>query len=279
MFNSFRRLIAPSRNKPSVTARRTRPRLESLEERCVPATFAPGSIQGQDGWSGGTIAIAPQVDQAVVQPTVNAHAGIGAWRVSNSTINGNYNGNFAGWPFSPGLAVTAGQPSSGAGADRFTATFFFKSANTVADGSNIEVDLGSSAGDDRNSFLAITNRADADGGLQLRASEPDGATGNFKPTQIIATNLSRTAYHRIDLVANFFNGDANDTFQVTLDGVVLTNPLTGGTTFGTFEGFFNRPGGQPYVLTNRLFWRSGAAPSGFGAFTDNAAQGFFFDDV
>jgi hypothetical protein len=280
MFNSFRRLIAPSRNKPSVIARRAPPRLESLEERCVPATFAPGSIQGQDGWSGGTIAIAAAVDQAVVQstPNPNAHAGVGSWRVSNSTVNGNFNGGFNGWPFSPGLAVTAGQPSSGAGADRFTATFFFKSANTVADGSNMEVDLGSSAGDDRNSFLAITNRADADGGLQLRADEPDGATGNFKPTQIIATGLSRTAYHRIDVVANFFNGNANDTFQVTLDGVVLTNPLTGGTTFGTFEGFRNGTM-SPYVLTNRLFWRSGAAPSAFGAFTDNAAQGFFFDDV
>src|SRR5262249_23186009 len=153
-------------------------------------------------------------DQAVAQPTVNAHAGVGSWRVSNSTSNGNYNGNFTGWPFSPGLAVTAGQPSSGAGADRFTATFFFKAASTVADGSNIEVDLGSSAGDDRNTFLAITNDTDGDSGLKLRVSEPDGVTGDFKPTQIIATGLSRTAWHRIDLVANFFDGPGNDTFQV-----------------------------------------------------------------
>ncbi len=46
-------------------------------------------------------------------------------------------------------------------------------------------------GDDRNTFLALTNRADADGGLQLRASEPDGATGGFRPTAIIATGIAR----------------------------------------------------------------------------------------
>src|SRR6185503_11554711 len=71
-----------------------RPLVERLEDRLAPATFAPGSIQGQDGWSGGTIAIAPQVDQAVDQsPPPDAHAGVGTWRVSNSTINGGgYNG-------------------------------------------------------------------------------------------------------------------------------------------------------------------------------------------
>ena len=34
-----------------------------------------------------------------------------------------------------------------------------------------------------------------------------------------------------------------------------------------------------YALSNRLFFRSGAAPSAFGAFVDTAAQGFYFDDL
>ena len=52
----------------------------------------------------------------------------------------------------------------------------------------------------------------------------------------------------------------------------------GGTTFGTFEGW--RDGIHfTYALSNRLYFRSGAAPSAFGAFVDTAAQGFYFDDL
>ena len=119
------------------------------------------SIQGQDGWSGGTIPISASIDQIVDQSGLNQRTGTGAWRISNNTSLGNYNGNFAGWVFGPGLPVSAGQPSSGAVADQFTATLWFRSASAAADGSNMEIDLGTVLGDDRNNFLAVTNRADA----------------------------------------------------------------------------------------------------------------------
>jgi hypothetical protein len=239
--------------------------------------YSAGSIQSQEGWSGGTIPISASIDQAVDLTGLNQRTGTGAWRISNNTSLGGYNGNFAGWPFSPGLRLSAGQPSSLAVADRFTATLWFRSASALADGSNIEIDLGSELGDDRNNFLAVTNRADADGGLQLRASEPNGSTGGFHPTQIIAPGITRSVWHRLDIVANFIDGPANDTVGYTLDGVPLANPL-GGTTFGTFEGFRDFLT-SPYVLSNRLYFRSGAAPSAFGTFADATAQGFYFDDV
>ena len=119
-------------------------------------------------------------------------------------------------------------------------------------------DLGTVTSDDRNTFLAVANRADADGGLQLRVSEPDGATGNFLPTQVIASGITRGVYHRLDITAKFLDGTANDTVEYALDGVPLAN-LLGGITFGTFEGW--RDGLQfTYALTNRLFFRSGAPP-------------------
>src|SRR5262249_20617741 len=93
----------------------------------VPSPILLRTLQGQDGWSGGNIAISPTVDQAVDQTGSNAHLGAGAWHVSNNTSNGNHNGAFSGWPFAPGLSVAAGQPSSGASADRFSATFFLRS--------------------------------------------------------------------------------------------------------------------------------------------------------
>ena len=151
--------------------------------------MSAGSIEGQEGWSGGPIPIAAIVDQTVDQSSLNQRTGTGAWRISNNTSLGNHNGAFFGWPFGPGLPVSAGQPNSGAGADQFSATLWFRSASASADGSNIEIDLGTVPGDDRNTFLALTNRADADGGLQLRAGEPDGATGLFLPTVVIAREL------------------------------------------------------------------------------------------
>jgi hypothetical protein len=253
--------------------------VEVLENRWLLTGFVNGSIQGQEGWSGGNLGpIDPSVDQAVTtNNAAMAHSGSGSWRISNDTMFGNHNGAFNGWVFGPPLAVLAGQPSSGAGADGFTATLFFRSVSTVADGSNIEVDMGSSVGNDRNNFLAITNEADANGGLLLRASGPN-PDGSFPPTQIIATQISRGVYHRLDIVGSFFNGPANDVFTTYLDGKVLTNPLTGGTTFPTFEAYFASVP-QPYVLSNRLFFRSGATPSSFGPFSDTAAQGFDFDDL
>jgi hypothetical protein len=283
--NLFSRKLKTSRRVP-YRRNPTRPLLELLEGRDVPSVFVPGSIQGQDRWSGGSGAISTQIDQAVDQTGSDAHYGVGALHISNDTNNGNYNGGFGGWVFSPGLSVAAGQPDSLAGADRFSATLYFRSANTVADGSNIEVDLGNPAGNDRTTFLAITNKADGDGGLQLRMAEPnpnDPGNDFFFPTQTVTTNITRGVWHRIDIQAKFIDGPANDTFQVSLDGVAMTNltpgsPNNGTYNWGTFEGY-EAAHGSAYDLTNRLFFRSGAAPSGYGSFSDTGAKGFYIDDV
>ena len=216
------------------------------------------------------------MDQGVNQSGTKPIRGAGSFHVSNSTVNGGYNGNFSGWVFSPGLAASAGQPSSGATANLMTATFWIKAGSAVADGSNIELDLGTPAGDDRNTFLAMTNRADVDGGLQIRISEPDGATGDFFATQIAKTGLSRTHWHRIDITARFVDGVANDTFSVKVDGVDLVNseptsPNVNTTSFGTFEGY--RDGiVPPYAGTNRLISVPVPRRAAYGAFADDAPR-------
>src|SRR5262245_452627 len=149
-----RRTTADSRCSRRTFLRSSRPaqrqpQFESLEDRQLLTGFVAGSIQGQDSWSGGIIPIAATVTQGVDQSGAFSRPGVGAWKVSNSTALGNHNGAFAGWPFAPGLAVTSGQPSSGAGADMLTATVYFKAGSAVVDGSNIEVDLGTDDGDDR----------------------------------------------------------------------------------------------------------------------------------
>lgn len=244
--------------------------------------YLTGSIDGKDGWSGGgltsTDPIATSIDQVVTGS--DSRSGSQSWRISNNAPAPN--GAFGTWPFGPSLVSDAGQPSSGAPRSRFFGTFWFKSGSTAADGSNIEVDLGTTAGDDRNSFLAITNKADADGGLQLRIAEPVennlGGCDNFYPTLTPATNLDRTVWHRVDLQAQFPDGDYNDTIEYFLDGVPVTNTRTGGTTWFTFESYRNQCG-LSYARTSRIYFRSGAAPSGYGSFSDAGAAGIYFDDV
>jgi hypothetical protein len=195
-----------------------------------------GSIQGQDGWSGGQIVtIGAAVDQEVTNAA--SYAGYESFRVSNK----GYNGMFDGWLFGPPLANAAGQPSAGAAANVLAMTLFFRSVSTTADGSNLELDLGNSTGNDRTTFTAITNFADSDGGLTLRAAEPNATTGDFYPTNLVAPGLSRTAWHQLDIVAYFLDGAGNDYFQIFLDDPTHANPIVSPNThlnqWGTFEAY------------------------------------------
>lgn len=266
-----------SHNRP--TRRSVSPSLKliQLEDRSVPAAFTTGSIQGQNGWDGGALPIDSAVTQQV-NVAGTGHTGAGSFVVSNSTVNGDYTSGFAGWPFSPALSVQAGQPSSGAAADVFSATVWFRSVSSTADGSNIEIDLGFADGSDRNSYLAVQNKADADGGLQIETTEPAGTSGSFFAPTTQISNLARGVWHRLDIVATFRDGSANDNYQLFVNGALINNVDTGGTTFDTFEGYYEGVGAA-YKPTNRLLFRSSLKASELGAFADNAPQGFAFDDV
>ncbi len=238
--------------------------------------FTPGSIDGQNGWNGGVIPISSSVNQQVVSNVSATNDGSGAFQISNNTSSGNYNGNFGGWVFGPSLSVSAGYAGSGAGANGFQFTLKFRSVGTVADGSNLEFDFGSSARNDRNTFVALTNFSNAGGGFSIRASGPDAA-GNFPATTIAASNIDRTTWHTLTVTGSFQGdgtgaGGQNDTFVINLDGADIG-------TFTTFASFFQAPPADPYVLTDNLFLRSGRAPSDSGAFNDADAGGFLIDEV
>jgi hypothetical protein len=244
-----------------------------LAQCAAASNITLGSIQGQDGWSGGASGpISPSVDQEVTNAA--AYSGSQSLHVSN---NG-YNGAFGGWIFGPSLADAAGQASSGAPADRFALSLLFKSVSTVADGSNLEIDLGNSTGDDRTTFTAITNFADGSGGLALRAAEPD-ATGNFYPTSLVSTSLSRAVWHRLDITGFYFDGPANDYFQIALDGgSPIVSPNTSLNRWATFEAY-NAALSGPYNLASRIYMRSGVGPTSFLPSSSGTAGGFYIDDV
>ncbi len=239
--------------------------------------FSAGSIQGQESWSGGTIPIAASVDQTVDLSGLNQRTGTGAWRISNNTSLGGYNGTFAGWPFSPGLPVSAGQPSSRAGADQFTATLWFRSASASADGSYIEIDLGNVVGDNRTTFLALANRADADGGLQLRAAEPDSDRRlPFRPS------LSPRESHAVSGTVSTSSPGSSTGWPTTPSNshwMAFHSPTRPAAPGSAPSRASTRRFRLPYPLSNRLFFRSSRPPSVEGAFVDTAAQGFYFDDL
>jgi hypothetical protein len=82
----------------------------------------------------------------------------------------------------------------------------------------------------------------------------------------------------LDITGFYFDGDANDYFQISLDGgPAIISPNTGLNLWATFEAF-NAAVSGPYNLANRLFMRSGAAPSAFVP-SSSTAGGFYIDDV
>jgi len=237
------------------------------------STFTVGSIQGQNGWSGGTAPISPSVDQEIT--TAAFRTGNSSFRVSNRA----FNGNFTSWIFSPGLSTSVGQPSSGAAADGMTLSFWILAASSTADGSNVEVDFGTVPGDDRNTFLVIRNNLDANGGLQIRLAEPNGPGPNagFFPTNTMVTGLDRSLWHNISMTYSAFDGPDNDYFTVSVNGgSPIVSPNTNNAFWRTFESF--RASGYP--LVNRMYIRSGNSPSGInGSFIDANVGGIYFDDV
>ena len=62
----------------------------------------------------------------------------------------------------------------------------------------------------------------------------------LRDTVVIAPGITRSVWHRLDIVARFVDGPANDTVEFALDGIPLGNPA-GGTRFRTFEAFYACP--------------------------------------
>ena len=110
------------------------------------------------------------------------------------------------------------------------------------------------------------------------SGEPDGATGNFRPTanHRHGNHTQRLAppRHRCQLPRR-----AGERHRRIRTGWSPTRQSRSAARRSAPSRATATGLRSPYVLSNRLFFRSGAAPSAFGAFVDTAAQGFYFDDL
>ena len=272
-------------------------RADSFSTSFEPPPYTIGSIDGQNGWGGQTppgITINTNIDQGVT--VAGARTGTQSFRMSSVFTSG----SFGDQTFSPSLTDRAGEPGSIAGGlaggtlqPRFTSTVYFKSATGAAQDSHVVIspDRGDGA---RMSWVQVSdNTVDpGDGRLGLSVSFYDyrlPGPGDCAPADldgegkcfvfhVLATNLDRSTWHRVDVEMELYDGEANDVVRVSVDG---GTPLRGTSwedyfrdnqcpTCGPPEGpgpFSDAP------PVDSLLFRVGGGAEG------NAGEGFFFDDV
>jgi len=217
------------------------------QEDSFPETYVPGDQ--------------PDRGESVVDTM--AHSGTQSWHFKRG-----YDSPGSGTPFSPSLSVAAGRPSSGAAADRFEYTFWFKAASATADDSRIMVAGGPPAGNDRSSnYMEVFH--DSTNGLTVRHLNHDGPSGGWGGAyEDIATGLEPAQWHKVTATGVFADGDFNDTWNYDVDNGAYT--LTGGDAyFAHARDDF----GYGYVTTDRLKFQPRHAN------WNVSYQGFYFDDV
>jgi VCBS repeat-containing protein len=227
-----------------------------------------GSVVGQEGW---TDATPSSPDNEIVDVDGNRML-----RLANDPTSGDFGG-----PFSPAFAISAGEAA--AAADTLTFSFLVKAVNAVADGSRIEIDLGSSDRDDRYNFMALEY---VEGGLRLVQNTPladgvnwesnnfDFGTGSVQ----LGALLDASVAHTIQVIFRAVDGSNNDIVEYYVDGVLVGT----GSTFENFAEFhLAQPHASAINSVNNVLFRAGN-PAGNPFPADGAGgnrQGFYFDDL
>ena len=224
-----------------------------------PPTFAPGSVNGQDGWK----SIGP-FDQAVVT-NVDApdEFGLQSLRMSNSYVSA----AFFNQTYSKPAAPPVGEKQANT---EYTAQFSFISTTPASQqpGLIMSVSPDSNEGS-RMSYVGLT---DAEDGIQVTVFDTPEVNGSFVAYD--AAVLDRTMPHTIKFWIKVKTGPDNDVVRVYIDGRDV------GQCFTTWENYYRTHPEQtppPNVNTpaniNSLQFRSSVGP---GLATGG---GYLFDDV
>ena len=221
-------------------------------------TYTTGSIDGQDGWSS-----TGSYDQEVV-----ANSGGQSLRISNAVTSG----AFGDQTFSKSLADEAGEASAENGGmsggtrnSSFEAEWSFASAVPDAEQPGLSVVASPDRGD--GARMSWVQMADTPTGLEVNFN--DYSAGEFVLTNV-ASGLSRTATHTVELTMYFVDGPANDIVKVCVDGTTCH-------TGTSWEDYFRDVEGTSTRTVDSMLFRVGgtAAPAtdGKGFLIDNLTLG------
>ena len=167
--------------------------------------FAHGSIAGQvtngplsGKWTGGAAEGFTNDDPGQQEVTSDAaHTGSNSWRFS-----GGYSSAGEATPFSPRLGhdICAGQPSSGADADVFEVSFWFKAVSPDVNTQLVQVVPGNTAGTDRASNAFHLNNIPGTGVSRTDVENRNCGTGiifqgQFQNVTVAPHSGARAHYH------------------------------------------------------------------------------------
>jgi len=243
------------------------------------------SINGQGGWtvedSFGNAA--ELFDESIVDDGGNK-----VWQISNSVTGS----SFSNRPFSPSAPLIAGETGAGlyndygpdhtmpfsppqssgtAGTSAFRASWDFKSATDAAQaGLQIGISAGASQSPLRQTLLTI---ADTGAGFDLSFTDTEGASFT---TRTIATGLSYTDWHTVEMAIDFVDGIGagdvgNDVVSIFVNGSLAFT----GTTWESY--YYTTTDGLPApsvrAVDSLMFRTAGTAAP------DTEGNGFYFDNV
>jgi hypothetical protein len=223
------------------------------------APYTAGNINGQQGWSN-----TGNYDAAV--SSGGAFGGSQSLRISNGIASG----SFGDQTFTPHLAVPAGESTVPGAVDEFLSSWYFKSVTgSLQDGLGISVSADNGAGA-RMSWVRM--QEDSVNGLNLQFADYSRSQENWVYTTL-ATNIDRSAWHRVDMNIYFVDGPSNDVVTVYLDGRLM---ITGTTweDFQTRDPRLGDGGGLGLAPVNSLLFRAGGDPV-----PATLGKGFYIDDV
>ena len=223
--------------------------------------YTPGSVDGQDGWSS-----TGSYDQEVVANTYGiASFGAQSLRISNAVTSG----SFGDQTFSRSLGDEAGEASAengglsgGTRRTSFRASWSFASTVPGAEQPGLSVVVSPDRGD--GARMSWVQLADTPTGLAVNFY--DYRDGDFAFTNV-ASGLSRSATHTVELTMYFVDGPANDVVEVCVDGTTCH-------TGTSWEDYFREVEGNPTRTVDSLLFRVGgdAAPATLG-------KGFLVDNL
>ncbi|HEV7660426.1 MAG TPA: VCBS domain-containing protein [Allosphingosinicella sp.] len=229
--------------------------------------YALGSVIGQHGWTDGSPG---SPDNEIVDVSGNRML-----RLANDPTSG----DFAG-PFSPAFAISAGEAA--APADTLSFSFVIRAVSNVADGSRLEIDLGSSDRDDRYNFMAIEYTAT---GLRLVQNTPTRTADVWQSDNFdwggnvqLGALLDASVQHTIQVIFRAVDGSNNDIVEYYVDGVLVG---TGSTFENLAEFHAGQPHGDAINSVNNVLFRAGdPALNPFPADGPGGnRQGFYIDDL